>query len=215
MRSIVMSALALASVAVMAHAQAAPGQPGKVAVVTLQGAIVGTQDGKKALGELETKFGPKEKQIQQQKGEIDQLQEQMRKGSNTMAEPARAQLQRDIDDKSRRLNRDLQDAREEYEQENQRLVQSVAQRMVAVIEKYAKEHGYSMVLDRSNQNTPILYAATGVDITADVVALYNQSAPAAAAPTGTAPSTGAPSTVKPAVKPATPTRPATPPPAAK
>jgi outer membrane protein len=78
------------------------------------------------------------------------------------------------------------------------VLQGLGQRMMAVIEKYAKDNGYSMILDVSNPNTPVLYASSGIDITQDIVSLYDKtSTGGAAAPTGTAapaPGTPAPRT---------------------
>ena len=61
----------------------------------------------------------------------------------------------------------------EYEQ--QRLLQSLGQRMIAVIEKYAKDNGYSIVIDVSNPNTPVLYASSAIDITQDIISLYDKT----------------------------------------
>ena len=47
--------------------------------------------------------------------------------------------------------------------------------MMAVIEKYAKDNGYSMILDVSNPNTPVLYASSGIDITQDIISLYDKT----------------------------------------
>ena len=47
--------------------------------------------------------------------------------------------------------------------------------MMAVIEKYAKDNGFSLILDVSNQNTPVLYASSGIDITSDIVSLYDKT----------------------------------------
>lgn len=196
MRSLLVSALAVAGLAGMAQAQTAPG---KVGVVNLQSAIIGTKDGQKAAAEMETKFAPTRQRVQQQQAELNQLQEQMRKGSNTMAEQARLDLQRNIDEKTKRLNRDMQDAQEELNQEQQRLLQSLGQRLMSVLEQYAKEHGFSMVLDVSSPNTPVLYASTGVEITQEVIALYDKSAPAAT--TTAAPSAAKPAPVRPAATP--------------
>ena len=56
---------------------------------------------------------------------------------------------------------------------------------MAVIEKYAKDNGYSMILDVSNPNTPVLYASSGIDITQDIVSLYDKTSTGGApAPTG-------------------------------
>lgn len=195
-RSILLAAIAALSAAGVVSAQT----PGKVGVISVQGAIVGTKDGQKAAGELETKFAPKRKDIEGRQNEVNQLEEQMRKGGNLLSEEKRAQLARDIDEKKKRLNRDMQDAQEEFEGEQQRLLQGLGQRMMAVIEKYAKDNGYTMVLDVSNPQTPVLYASSAIDITQDVISLYDKS-PAAGTPTG-APASPAPAKAAPAPKPA-------------
>jgi len=207
LRSTVLSTAALLSLALGALAQA----PNKVGVISVQGAIVGTKDGQKASQELEQKFAPKKKDIDSRNGEVSQLEDQLRKGGNLMSEDKRTQLERDIDEKKRRLQRDVQDAQEEWNSAQQGLLQNLGQRMMAVIEKYAKDNGYTMILDVSNPNTPVLYASAGIDITQDIVALYDKTS-ANGGPTatpGNPSSTGAPGRpsapgAAPAVKPATP-----------
>ncbi len=207
LRRSLISAAAVLFVAFGAFAQA----PGKVGVISVQGAIVGTKDGQKASQELEQKFAPKKKDIDSRNSEVSQLQEQLSKGGNLMSDDKRTQLERDIDEKKRRLQRDVQDAQDEWNGEQSKLFQSLGQRMMAVIEKYAKDNGYTMILDVSNPNTPVLYASSGIDITQDIVALYDKtSANGGPAATPGAPATtnapGRPSApgASPAVKPATP-----------
>jgi outer membrane protein len=67
--------------------------------------------------------------------------------------------------------------------------------MMAVIEKYAKDKGYSLILDVSNPNTPVLFASSAIDITQDIVTQYDQTSP------GAAPSTASPGTSAPDKKP--------------
>jgi outer membrane protein len=172
MRGSLISAAALLSFAFGASAQQAPG---KVGVISVQGAIVGTKDGQKASQQLETKFSPKKKDIDSRNAEVAQLEDQLRKGGSLMSEDKRTQLERDIDEKKRRLQRDVQDAQEEWNGEQSQLFQSLGQRMMAVIEKYAKDNGFTMILDVSNPNTPVLYASSGIDITQDIVSLYDKT----------------------------------------
>jgi outer membrane protein len=202
MRSSLVSAAALVCFAFGAYAQA----PAKVGVISVQGAIIGTKDGQKASQELDAKFSPKKKEFDARQAEIAQLQDQYNKGGTVMAEDKRNQLARDIDEKKKRLERDMQDAQEELQNEQQKLLQSLGQRMMAVIEKYAKDNGYTMILDVSNPNTPVLYASSAIDITQDIISLYDKtssnggptSTPAVPGKSsGTGP-TGAASMVKPA-----------------
>lgn len=147
----------------------------KVAVISLQGALVGTKDGQKAAQELEAKFTPKQKDFDQRKAEIGSLQDELRKGSNTISQDKRTDLERQIDEKTKRLNRDEQDARDELNSEQQRLLQGLGQRLMAVVTKYAKDNSYAMVLDVSSPNTPVMYASSAIDITQDIISLYDKT----------------------------------------
>ena len=182
--------------------------PPKVAVISLQGALVGTKDGQKASAELQTKFAPKEKEFKTRQDQIAQMQDQYNKGGNLMSEDKRNQLARDIDEKKKRLERDMQDANEELNAEQQRVLQGLGQRLMAVIEKYAKDNAYTMVLDDSNPSTPILYASTSSDITQDIISLYDRTssngAPTAAPATPGAAAAPGSTTPRPAARPTTP-----------
>jgi outer membrane protein len=137
------------------------------------------------------------------------LQDQYSKGGNLMTDDKRNQLAREIDEKKKRLERDMQDAQEELQNEQQKVLQGLGQRMMAVIEKYAKDNGYTMILDVSNPNTPVLYASSGIDITQDIVSLYDKTSnnggpanaptPGATAKPGTPGSTGGTASAKPPV----------------
>src|SRR3954449_6367875 len=200
-RSTWISGVALFCLSLAATAQTS----NKVGVISVQGAIVGTKDGQKASQELDAKFAPRKKDFDSRQSEVASLQDQMNKGGAVLSEDKRNQLARDIDEKKKRLERDMQDAQEELQSEQQRLLQSLGQRMMAVIEKYAKDNNYTLILDVSNPNTPVLYASSGIDITSDIVSLYEKNpGPSASSPT---PGAGA-ATPKPATPAAA--RPATP-----
>jgi outer membrane protein len=205
MRSSLIAAAALLYAALGAAAQ----QPvPKLGIISMQGALAGTKDGQKALQELDSKFAPKKKEFDARQNELAQLRDQYNKGGNLISEEKRNQLARDIDEKEKRLKRDMQDAEEELQAEQQKLVQGLAQRVMAVVEKYAKDNGYSMILDDSNPSTPVLWASTGIDITQDIIALYDKSsANAGPVVTPSAPGVRTPATPGPAAnaKPPAPT----------
>src|SRR5260370_35772095 len=49
--------------------------------------------------------------------------------------------------------------------------------MMDVLDRYARENGFVVMLDNSAQNTPILFASTNIDVTQDIVRLYDQAYP--------------------------------------
>jgi len=179
--------LALASTAAMlAQAPAT-----KVGVINIQQTILSTKDGQKATQNLQAKFDPRRKDIERKQQEIQQMQDSFRKTQNTASEDQRTKLARDIDQKQMALKRDMEDAQGDFEQEQSRAYNELGGRLLQVIDKYARDNSYTLILDVSSPQTPVLYMANGTDITAEIVKLYDANAPAAAPVTG-APGAGAP-----------------------
>lgn len=176
MRNMLWLPALLAGTALMAPAQA----PVKIAVIHLQNAIIGTRDGQKAAKELEAKFMPKRKEIEGRQAEIQSLQQQLRASSNTASEEQKNKLMRDIDQKQKALQRDGEDASAELDQEQQKLFQEIGGKVMAVLDKYASDNQFAVVIDISAQSSPVLYAASSVEITKQITELYDKNAPAAA-----------------------------------
>ncbi len=187
----------------LAAAQTTPSTT-KVGIIQIQSAILSTKDGQKALNDLQTKFAPRKADLDKKQNDIAQLQDKMRKGSSTMSDEAKQKLARDIDQMTKSLNRDTEDAQAELDQENQRMMQDLGSKMMAVVTKYAQDNAYTLILDVSSPQTPVLYAATGIDITQDIIGLYDKNAPAAAgapvpAPAAVKPAAAVPAAPKPMI----------------
>jgi outer membrane protein len=182
-------------------AQAQTGAPPqtKVGIIHIQNAIISTKDGQKAAADLTARFAPKKSELEKKQSTIAQLQDQLRKGSNTMSEEAKQKLMREIDQNTKALNRESEDDNAELDQEQNKIMQELGQRIMAVIDKYAKDNGYALILDVSSQQTPVLYATNSIDITQDIIALYDKNAPAASSAKPVAPAS--PAAAKPAAAP--------------
>ena len=171
-------------------ATAAPAGPSKVAIIMFQAAVAQTNEGKRNLEEVEKKYQPKQTQLNQQSTEIDTLKKQLQAQSATLSDVERAQRLKTIDDKEKTLQRDGEDAKSDFQQEIQQTYATIAQKVYGTVQSYAQQNGYTLVLDASEQQSPILYATPSNDITAAVIAAYNQksgiAAPPPSAPTPTA-----------------------------
>lgn len=200
-REVMSMGICLLAAALASNAQSPTQSPAptKVGIINIQQAILSTRDGQKAADELQQRYEPKRKELEQKQNEINALRDQLSKGSNTMSEEARQALIRQIDQKTRALNRDTEDAQADFEQDQNRILQELGQRMMVVIGKYARDNGYALILDVSSPQTPVLYAANGIDITSDIVALYDKNTPTDAAP----PKPAAAAPPKPVTPPAT------------
>jgi len=205
--SIVALSLALGSGTARAQALA---PPVKIAVVDMQSALLGTTDGQKAVAELKAKFAPKEQEFQKRQQELAAKQEQYRKTENTISDEAKAALARDIDAMTKTLQRDTDDARQDVEQEQQRVLNELGQKMMQVLQKYAVEKQITVIMDVSGQPNNILFASSTIEITRDIIAVYNSAAPMTAVPAAKPAATPSSSVSKPAPapKPAAPAAPA-------
>ena len=133
-----------------------------------------------------------------------------------MSEDAKAKLMRDIDSGNKNLQRDTEDAQAELDQEQGKIMQELGNKMMAIIEKYATAERLSRwwwtsAIRRRRCCGP----AQTIDITGDIVKLYDQANPWYWCSGGTAaPKTGAsPAALTP--KPPAPTTPTSVPPAQK
>lgn len=171
----------------------------KVGTINIQQAIIATKDGQKAAQDLQAKFDPKRKELEAKQQTIAQLRDQYQKSSNAASEEQKQKLARDIDEQQKRLQRDTEDAQAEFEQEQSKVINEVGGRLMQVIDKFARDNSYTLILDVSSQQTPVLYIANGIDVTQEIVKLYDANAP---------------STIAPAKPAAAPVRPAAPPAAA-
>ena len=170
----------------------------KVAAINIQAAIIGTKDGQKAAAELQAKMQPKKRELEQRQSDINALQDQLNKGQNTLSETAKSDLYKNIEAKKKTLQRQMEDAQADLEADQNKLMQQLGQKIVAVIERYARDNGYTMVVDVGNPQTPVIYASPSVEITKEVIELYDKAATSASAPAA------APAAKPPAAAPATP-----------
>ena len=190
----------LAPVLALAATLGAQAQQGKFAVISIQQAIINTKDGQKAAAELQSQTAPKKKELEQKQNEINQLQDQLNKGSNTLSETAKNDLYKNIESKKKILQRDVEDAQADLEAAQQKLLNQLGSKIMAVVEKYSRDNGITLVVDVSNPQTPVLFASPSIDITKEIIELYDKNAGAgASAPAAPKPApSAAPAAPKPA-----------------
>ncbi len=191
-----------------AAAQAASPSPSatKIGIVSIQQAIVDTNEGQKEFSALETKFTPKKTELESQNAEVENLKKQYDAQKDKLSPEAGATQVKNIEAKQKLLQRNYEDAQTEFQQAQQEVVNRIGTKLLTVLEKYAKDNGYSVVLDVSNPQTPVLWFDDRSNITKQVVDAYNTANPAAAPPSkgNAAPAGQRPAAARPAAPAATP-----------
>lgn len=185
---------------------AATGSGSKVGTINIEQAIFASNEGQRDFQALSKKLEPKQTELKKMSDEVDSLKKQLNTQSSTLSEEARNTLVSDISQKQKTLDRNVQDARDDAQAQQQDIAQKILQKMAPLIVKYANDNGYGVIIDTSNPwpNGPVLWAGQSVDITKAVVDAYNAQSGVAPPPreaTGASkPSASATHPAKPATK---------------
>lgn len=155
----------------------------KVGVINIQAAIASTAEGKQAAAELQSQFAPRSTELQNLQKQIEELRSRLQTGQSTLSDEEKARLQREGDQLTRSFQRKQTEFQDDTNDAQQDVVNRIGRKLVDVLNKYSKENGYTVVLDDSSQQTPVIYAANQIDVTQDIIRLYDQSYPVKAATT--------------------------------
>ena len=175
----------------------------KIGVINVRQAIVTTSEGKQASAELQTQFAARQAELEALNKQIADLRQRLSAGQATLSQEEQARLTRQGELLARQLQRKQDEYQEDVNASQGEVIDKIGRKMIDVLDRYARENGYVAILDSSAQNTPILYASNQIDVTQDIIKLYDQAYPLKAG--STAPkATPKPPTAQPAPKPTTP-----------
>jgi outer membrane protein len=167
------SSLVLSATAQTPAATAAAPGPSKIAVIAFQVAVAQTNEGQRNFADLQKKYAPREAQLKSLSDEIDNLTKQLQSQASTLPPAEQQSKAAAIDTKKKQLDRDSQDAQSDFQQDMQGVYNTLASKVYDVMQSYAELHGYTLVLDVSQQQNPVLYAATATNITKEIIDAYN------------------------------------------
>src|ERR1035441_539850 len=205
-RSLVLIATLASGLVLSAAAQtlptpaATPAGPVKIAVIAFQAAVAQTNEGQRNFADLQKKFSPKREQLKALAEEIDTQTKQLQAQGDKLSETELASRSKAIEDKKKQLQRDSEDAQNDFQQEMQEIFNTLASKVGDVLTSYEQQQGYTLVLDYAQQQSPVLYAQPSTDITKAIIDAYNvkSGVPAPPAQPAAAPRPTAP---RPAAKP--------------
>jgi Skp family chaperone for outer membrane proteins len=179
----------------------------KVGAINIQEAIFGSNEGRRDLEVLQKKFEPKQNELKSQNDELEGLKKQLTTQEGKLNEDALATLKKQIETKQKLFDRSVQDAQEDFGNQNQEIAGRILQKMAPMIVKYSEDNGFGIIVDTSKPwpQSNVLWWGQAIDITKAVVDAYNVQSGVAAPPAA-----GAGTTTPKAAPKAAPTKPATP-----
>jgi Skp family chaperone for outer membrane proteins len=177
--------------------------PAKIALVAFEQAVLATNEGQRAIQDIQQKYKPKKDQIDTLSQEVDSLKKQLQSAPATLTDAERATRLKTIDTKEKQLNHEAEDAQTAYNAELQESYGKIAPKVSAALKKYVSDNGYTLLLDVSSQQSNVMWIGPNIDVTQAVVAAYNASsgvaAPTPSAPTAPRPRPSTTTTPKPTV----------------
>lgn len=193
----------LSAHAASAQAAAAPAAgASKVGVISIRQAIASTAEGKQAGAELQSQFAARQSELEGMNKQISDVRQKLDAGGGKLSQEEQARLTRQGELLTRQMQRKQDEYQEDVNAAQGEVFDRIGRKMVDVLDRYARENNFTVVLDSSAQNTPILFASTNIDITQDIVRLYDGAYPVkGGAPAGTTTPRPAATTPKPATPP--------------
>ncbi len=180
----------------------------KIGVMNVLQAIVECSEGKHANDEFQKKYEAKREELSQRQKELEALQQQLRSQSSTLSDDSRAALVRSVEVKTTELQRAQEDAEKDFNDLRNQIFGRIGSKMAPLVQQYAKENNFTLIIDSSSQATQLSYIDPAVDITQEVIKRFDRaqvsggsSTPAAKPPATATPKAPAPAARPPATAP--------------
>jgi len=182
------------------------GTGNKIGTINIEQAIYASNEGQRDFEALAKKLEPKQTELKNMNDEVESLKKQLSTQGDKLNEDARGTLVKQVEEKQKKLERAVQDARDDATGQQNEIAQRILQKMAPIIVKYAGDKGFGLIMDTSQPwpQGPVLWSS--VDITKAIVDTYNTQSgvsapatkPATTRPAGAGARPAAPAATKPA-----------------
>jgi len=146
------------------------GQQIKIGFVNIQKAISESKAGERARKKFEGDIKSKEAALVREKQAIEKMKRDLDKKALLLKADERIKVQRDFQRRVRDYERKMSDAQEELQVKERQMTAEILKGLQRIVEEVGKSRKFTLILDRSQ----LLYTDKGIDITNDVIQLYNR-----------------------------------------
>jgi len=162
----------MACLALFSFSRAGFGQV-KVAIVSMQRAVLGCAEIKKASAEMEAKYKPRQQEMEKLQRELAGIQQQLQSNAGKLTPAAEADLNAQGQRKQRELQRMDDDMKADVTAERNDILGSSGKRMRDIVQKLAEEKGVDVIVDE--QST--LFFKPALDLTTEAITAYDKAYP--------------------------------------
>lgn len=175
-----------------AQTLALAGGSAKVCVINVRQAIASTAEGKMGSAELQSQFSARQIELERLNKQLEDLRQRLSTSGDKLSQEEQSRLTQQGQSLTKQLQRKQEDYQQEANQAQQEIVDRIGRKMTDLLDRYGRENGYVAIFDSSAQGNPVLYASAKVDVTQDIVRLYDQTYPVKASASATAPKSANP-----------------------
>jgi outer membrane protein len=143
----------------------------RIGYVDLQKALNESEAGEKAKEEFKVEVDRAEAGLQKRKKEVEKLRDELEKKGLLLSENEREGLARDYRQNLRDFERLYKDSQQELKIKDQNLTGRLLEELRWIIYEIGEKEGYTLILE--GNNTVVLYGAKVIDLTEEVIKVYN------------------------------------------
>jgi outer membrane protein len=144
----------------------------KVGIVDLYRVLNESEEGKRAVSELQSMLEARQKSLDEKQRKIQSLREEYEKKKTVLNEEARKSKEEEIERLGRDLQRSVADYQMELQKKQNEITQSMLKEIKEIINDFAKKERYNLILEKAEQI--VIYSTPEVEITDKIITLFNQ-----------------------------------------
>jgi outer membrane protein len=146
-----------------------------VGLVDIQKVITSIKEGQSVQKNLEKSFNDKKAILQKEEEKIKKAQEDYKKQSMVLADAARANKERELQEMMMKLQNKTMEFQRDIQKMEQDMKKPILDRLRPIIDEVSKANQVAMTFELSA--APIVYAENKKDITEDVIKAYDKKHP--------------------------------------
>lgn len=175
-----MNRASMCIIAVLAVLAAPAWAQSKIGFIDSNRTVVSTDEGKAEYQKIMDWAKAQDDQVRSRARLMEEKQNQLRSQQNVLTDTRRDELIGEIDALDTEIKRRSEDLKKAFNQRIEDFTKRMNAKMAPLFQKFAQDNHYAAILYLNPQ--VIAYLNPGADVTDTVIALYNQTYPAAAAP---------------------------------
>lgn len=148
------------------------GAASKIGFVDVQKVLVRSVAGAGAREQLEREKAAMQKEVDGRRSDVEKLRDELEKKGLVLSADAKREKEEAFQRRVRDLRRLTEDYQKELERKEQAITARILQDLTGLIERYGKDRGYLLILEK--RGASVIYGDAEADVTEEIIKVYDQ-----------------------------------------